>query len=384
MKIKNICIICEGYPSDIRMTHTFIEQLVNQFTDYGINCYVIAPQSLTRKILRGNKINKTKYYRFTNKKNIVKVYSPFYLTYSTKFAKFNLHGFRSVVNKQFSQIYKNVKFDVIYAHFIFCSGIIANEIGKKYNIPVFLAYGENSGKTINYLGNEKTSKLLDGIKGVIAVSSENKKRLVDNKIVPEKIIEVFPNAINNEVFYKKERRIMRKQLGYNEEDFIIAFVGRFIPLKGIDRLCDALNIINNDNIKAIFIGEGKTKPYYKNTLFTGELENTKIVDYLSASDIFVLPTIAEGCCNAIVEALACGLPVISSNKSFNDDILDDSCSIRIDSMNIGEIKEAIEKLYKYEELRNKLSIGALKKAKTLNIEKRAERIIEFMENNKED
>ena len=380
MKIKNICIIANEYPSDIRMAYTYLEQLANQFTDYGINCYVIAPQSITRNILRKYKANEKYYTRITENGNKVKVYAPYYLTYSRNLPKFNLHTFRKVVNKQFSKLIKEVKFDVIYGHIIFPASIVANEIGKKYNIPTFFAYGESTGYTIDYLGKEKTSKLLEGVKGVISVSASNKERLVENKIVPESLIEVFPNAINNKVFYKKDKELMRKKLGYSNNDFIIAFVGRFITAKGIDRLCEALTLINNNNIKVIFIGKGNIKPNCNNILYEGTLDHKEIADYLSASDIFVLPTIAEGCCNAIVEALACGLPVISSNKSFNDEILNDSCSIRIDTMKVEEIKSAIEKLYNDNKLREELSKGALKKAEELNIENRAKNIIDFMEN----
>lgn len=380
MKIKNICIITNEYPSDIRMAYTFLEELVNQFTDFGINCYVISPQSITRNILRKYKANKKEYTRITDNGNKVKVYAPFYITYSGKMPKLNLHSFGNVVKKQFLELIKNVKFDVIYAHFIFPAAIVANEIGKNYNIPVFFAYGESNSYTIDYLGNEKTRELLEGIKGVISVSSSNKKRLVENKIISENLIQAFPNGVNNKVFHKKDKKQMRKKLGFRENDFIIAFVGRFITAKGIDRLCEALNIINNDNIKAIFIGKGNVKPNYKKIIYEGTLNHKEIVNYLSASDIFVLPTIAEGCCNAIVEALACGLPVISSYQSFNDEILNDNCSIRIDSMNVKEIKSSIEKLYTDKDLREKLSNGALKKTEELNIENRAKNIISFMEN----
>ena len=377
--IKNMCIISAEYPSDKRMAYTFLEQLVNKFTDLGVNCYVIAPQSISRKILRGYKINKTKYIRYTDEEKEVKVYAPLYLTYSKKLAKYNLQSFKKSVGKQFALLSKNIKFDAIYAHFIFPSAIVANQIGKEYNIPVFFAYGENTTYTIDHLGKEKTSELLKGVSGVISVSEQNKKRLIDNKIVSSDLIEVFPNAINSNIFYKKDKKLMREKLGYDDNDFIVAFVGRFIPLKGIERLCDALNSIGNDNIKAIFIGgQGTCKPNYKNILYEGELEQKKIPDYLSASDIFVLPTTAEGCCNAIVEALACGLPVVSSNKEFNNDILDNTCSIRIDSMSVEEIKEAIIKLYSDKKMREDLSDGAVLKSKGLNLDNRAEKILNYI------
>ena len=92
-----------------------------------------------------------------------------------------------------------------------------------------------------------------------------------------------------------------------------------------------------------------------------------------------MPTLAEGCCNAIVEAMACGLPIISSNLSFNDDVLEDAFSIRIDPKNVKEIKEAILKLFNDKELRESMSKKAIEKAKTLTINQRAKNIIAFME-----
>ena len=141
----------------------------------------------------------------------------------------------------------------------------------------------------------------------------------------------------------------------------------------MSKAIDKLNGVNS-----FFIGSGEEEPNCKGILFSGRLPHKDIVKYLNAADVFVLPTLAEGCSNAIVEAMACGLPIISSNLPFNDDILDESCSIRIDPMNIEEIKNAIQMLLQDQSLLKKLSEGAIKRADSLTIETRAENILEFM------
>ena len=93
----------------------------------------------------------------------------------------------------------------------------------------------------------------------------------------------------------------------------------------------------------------------------------------------MLPTLNEGCSNAVVEAMACGLPIISSNREFNDDILNESYAIRIDPQNIQEISNAIQKLVDDSSCRARMSEEALNKAAELTLDVRAQKIIDFME-----
>ena len=102
--------------------------------------------------------------------------------------------------------------------------------------------------------------------------------------------------------------------------------------------------------------------------------------YLNAADVFVLPTLHEGCCNAIIEAMACGLPIISSDRAFNYDILDEKNSILIDPLSINDISTSIKTLMKDSDLRKSMSDASLVKAKSLSIRNRAIRILQFMEN----
>ena len=86
------------------------------------------------------------------------------------------------------------------------------------------------------------------------------------------------------------------------------------------------------------------QPDCEGILFKGKLPHEEIPLYLNTADVFVLPSLAEGCSNSIVEAMACGLPVISSDLSFNYDILNADNSILVNPNDVGEISAAIKKL----------------------------------------
>ena len=214
--------------------------------------------------------------------------------------------------------------------------------------------------------------------GVVCVSTKNLEECIGLGYADPAKCKVFPNGVNLEVFKPMDKAECRKKLGFAENDFICATVGEISERKGQVRIIEAVDSLANPDIKTLFIGKGDALPDREYNLYTGKVPHHELTTHLNAADAFVLPTLREGCCNAIVEAMACGLPIISSDRKFNHDILDESNSIMVDPLDSKQIATAINTLYNDSDRRKKLASGALAKAQTLSIIQRAENIISFI------
>lgn len=367
-----ICIVSFDYPDSKRDIFPFVKQLVCEFANQGHDCYVIAPYSISKNRLKDKEDNV--YTKINN--GSVTVLRPSYISTSNlHIGKFYLTDFlhKRAVERAFKKLPKDI--DCIYAHF-WKSAIEVAPYAIRNNIPLFIATGESE------IPESSVSKSYDKyykyISGVICVSSKNRDESISKGLTTIDKCIVVPNAINNKVFHLMDKTQCRDELNLPHNAFIVTTIGWFSKRKGTKILSNALDKLSDSDIHSIFIGKGSDTPDCNNILYKGTVAHHEIPKYLNASDVFVLPTLKEGCCNAIIEAMACGLPIISSDLSFNHDILDQSNSILIDPTNEDEIANAIKHLKQDSDLLYNLSQQSLNTANNLTIDNRASTIIQFI------
>ncbi len=379
--MKRVAVITKEYPSPGEPVYPFVEQLVNAMADLSVQVTVIAPVNPLRRALKGGKLPPKREKRQTAAGNPVTLLRPRYLSFGGRAmgpanpAMWTLSSFRRAAARSIQRLPE--KPEALYGHFVFPSGLAAAETGARAGIPAFLAYGESSAKLFSAIPTTALRRRLSALAGVVAVSGENAREIVEDGLYPfpEKV-RVFPNAVDPAVFHPMDRREARRALGLPEDAFLVAFVGGFIPRKGVGVLSRALD---EADAASIFIGRGETKPDAKNMLFSGALDHGEIPRYLAAADVFALPTLSEGCCNAIVEALAMGLPVVSSDRPFNDGLLTAENSLRVDPTDERAVASAIRRLREDSALRAQLAEGARRTGEALQIAARAADILKFME-----
>lgn len=370
----NLCFITQNYPGKHNTTdYAFVKQLVDAIAKEGHNCFVLAPYNITHYRKFSKKTD-----RYNSGKGCVIVYRPYYLSFSQfHIGRFypNKWFYKRAISKAFRML--ETKPDAIYGHF-WDSAYQGYEYAKKYNIPLFVATGESDIKQM-FSPKEDKDEFCDYVSGVICVSSKNRDESISLGLTSLEKCKVFPNSINADQFKKLDQKQCREHLGLPDNVFIMAFVGWFNDRKGVVRVSDAIKQIQGEEVYSLFIGKGTLNPDCNNILFKGSVPHDEIPYYLNAADVFVLPTLHEGCCNAVVEAMACGLPIISSNRPFNWDVLNADNSIMVDPENVNEIGEALQNLRDDDERRSRLANGALEMAKNLTIEKRAQGIISFIQ-----
>ena len=383
MKVKNILFI-GMYPNNVnKYCNVFFQNLIFAIADSGVNCTVVSPVPITRYRKRIKTIPKETFH-YTTKGNAIKVYYPRYCSASSKqILFFNTEHISEFLFEQsaMSVVKKlTTNFDAVYGHFFLYGGLAAIKVGNYLNIPSFIAYGECDfeSQVKKTYGFPKPKQLV-GLKGIVSVSTKNTNELNSLGIVKRVPIITVPNATDLGLFEKLDKVECRKKLNMPLDKFIVGFVGGFIERKGDKRLLKAANEI--DDVYLAFAGRGENPPSGERVVFCKALEHHEVSVFLNALDVFCLPTLSEGSCNAVIEAMACGCPVISSDLPFNDDVLTSENSIRIDPNSILEIRDAVEKLKLNTELRNKLSDAALETAKRFGIDIRAEKILSFISQN---
>lgn len=374
-------VFISAYPNAVDVyQYIFFRNLIFALADMGVECHVVSPVSITKYKKRVNEIPRHS-VDITPNGNKVYVNHPRYISASAKkiggfnTGKITVRNYINAAVKETERL--KIDFDAAYGHFFISGGLAAIAVGKKLNIPSFVAYGECDWESqVTTLYRNLRRNDIEGLTGVISVSQKNTAELKDKGIFEDIPIETFENAVDMSLFGNCTKEEARKKFNLPQDKFIVGFVGGFIERKGDKRLLEACRGI--DDVYLAFAGRGADKPEGENVVFANSVDHEEIGDFLCAVDVFCLPTLSEGCCNAVLEAMAAGKAIISSDLPFNDGVLTNENSIRINPSSIDEIRSAIVKLRDDRDLLMTLSAKAKEDSKNFTIEKRAEKIFYFI------
>lgn len=214
--------------------------------------------------------------------------------------------------------------DLLDAHYVYPDGYAAALLSARLRLPVVITA---RGSDINQFAQlplirPLLRQALQQAAGIIAVSESLRQGMIELGIAAEKIV-VIRNGIDRVVFHPRDRRAARRRLNLDAHAPIIVSVGALVPNKGMDCLIDALAGVADANAQLYVIGEGGERTALEARIaarglqgratLVGARPQAELTDWYAAADLFCLASVREGCPNVVIEAMACGLPVVAAD-----------------------------------------------------------------------
>jgi teichuronic acid biosynthesis glycosyltransferase TuaC len=219
-------------------------------------------------------------------------------------------------------------FDLIDAHYVYPDGVAATWLGMWFRKPVVVTA---RGTDVNYIPRFRLPRRLiqhslARAAGIITVSQALKKATVRLGIAPNNIT-VLRNGVDLERFRPLDRSQVRLKLGIS--GMTLLSVGHLIERKGHDLVIEALARLTD--FQLVIVGEGPARSRLEalaqslgvatRVRLVGTKQHDELAQYYTAADALVLASSREGWANVLLEAMACGTPVVASNVWGNPEVV---------------------------------------------------------------
>lgn len=235
------------------------------------------------------------------------------------------------------QLRKRYDFDVIDAHFAYPDGYAAVKLGCWLKVPVTITL---RGTEVRHAKDDKLQPLLaealQGADQIFTVSDSLRRIALQQGTSPEKAM-VVANGVDAEKFYPVAPQAARQQFGIPEDARVLITVGGLVERKGFHRVIEVLPELRerHSNLHYLIVGGASAEGDWGERLrrqvtdlglqdcvhFLGTMPPEALNAPLSAADVFVLSTRNEGWANVLLEAMACGLPVVASDVGGNAEVV---------------------------------------------------------------
>jgi D-inositol-3-phosphate glycosyltransferase len=227
-----------------------------------------------------------------------------------------------------------LRYDIVFSHY-WLSALVGKYLRQKWQIPYITMYhtlgalknaiGIGEGEPELRIASERDT--IGDCQKIIVATEKEKQDMVRYYRALHQKISVVPCGVNMELFKPVAKMSARQKLNLTD-DKILLFVGRIDPLKGIDRLLQAVSILKNHNgLRLIIIGGDESSReevarlqklsaelnIQEHVTFQGLIKQDQLPYFYSAADVCVVPSYYESFGLVPLEALACGTPVVATD-----------------------------------------------------------------------
>jgi glycosyltransferase involved in cell wall biosynthesis len=227
--------------------------------------------------------------------------------------------------------------DIIHSFFLYPEGYAALLVAKALGVPVV---AKGIGSDINRIGDPVSSMLtrtvLREADFIFTVSGDLRRKAIAMGAHPERSHALI-NGCDPAVFRVRDRLEAKQKLRIDPASEAVVYIGRMDVKKGLRELVEAAASLHpqRPNLQVYLVGEGPDKPIVESAIQAGNAGGyihtmpgcgfDDVPVWMAAADLVTLPSYMEGCPNVVLEALACGRPVVATDVGGIPEIMSGDC-----------------------------------------------------------
>jgi teichuronic acid biosynthesis glycosyltransferase TuaC len=235
------------------------------------------------------------------------------------------HGVSATLSlsRPFRRVTREFRPDIVVGYFAYPYGYAAVVLAKSLGVPVITAV---LGSDVNFLGRKGLRRrmikhCLKNSDKVFSVSEALKERVVAMGVPGDRVI-VIPNGVDVELYGRCSRSVARERLDLPSSARIVLCVANLVYVKGVDLVIQAFGELEDEANILVLVGKGEEQRRLEKMVcdlglaerirFVGARPPDEVPLWMTAADLVVLGSRAEGHPNVILEAMASGRPVVAT------------------------------------------------------------------------
>ena len=227
---------------------------------------------------------------------------------------------------------REITYDIIHSHS--WGTLLPAFLSQMLSSVPIIVHGEHGTLSNKKRVHRIAQKLvLPRVDQVLSVSTELAQLLSTEFNLAPSAIKTIVNGVDTRLFHPNpdHRSTTREKLGFTETNIIIGTVGRLEPVKNYQELIEGFALAHkvHSDLRLLFVGIGELESELEKLALNTGVKNQvfflghrdDVTRVLNAMDVFALTSLSEGMSNSILEAMACGLPIIASNVGGNPNLV---------------------------------------------------------------
>lgn len=241
--------------------------------------------------------------------------------------------------------------DVILSYWLYPDAFGAQRVARRLGVPFVAGARGSDIRVRDAISRRLTVPVVRGADRLLVVSADLGRLAVTGYGADPDRVRVIANGCDAAIFHRRDRAEARAALGVAADAELVLYVGRLVAEKGLRELAEAMRELRRTRPRAecVLVGDGPLQAEFaalaadpaSGLRLAGVQAAPQVAQWMAACDLLALPSYSEGHPNVLVEALACGRPVLSTPVGGVPEVVDASCAVLVPPRDAAALAAAL-------------------------------------------